>query len=253
MPKSVSQVRIVRLSQVHGNVELDRNIGRGYETAFANIPITQGAKLRTGQGAAEVEFEDNSSMRVTPHTDVTFKELGRSATGGTLTDVEIGEGMAYLSVKKSKDNFFTVNDGEATILLAPGTHARLLTSNARAELAVFEGQAKVAVAADPTVMVDKSRTYKFDPSNPSVASLDKKTEPMPYDEWDKSQKQYHDQAASFAGVGKGMGMYGVNDLNYYGSFTDMAGCGSMWRPYFASAAWSPYSNGTVGLLSGRGL
>ena len=36
--------------------------------------------------------------------------------------------------------------------------------------------------------------------------------------------------------------YGSSDLNYYGSFSN-TGCGSMWRPYFASAAWSPYDNG----------
>ena len=59
-----SQARIVRLSQVDGDVQIDRNIGRGYEKAFINLPITQGAKLRTGSDArAEIEFEDGSTLR----------------------------------------------------------------------------------------------------------------------------------------------------------------------------------------------
>ena len=47
-----SQARIVRLSQVDGDVQIDRNTGQGYEKAFINLPVTQGAKLRTGAGRA---------------------------------------------------------------------------------------------------------------------------------------------------------------------------------------------------------
>ena len=46
-----SQARIVRLSQVDGDVQIDRNTGQGYEKAFINLPITQGNKLRAGQQA----------------------------------------------------------------------------------------------------------------------------------------------------------------------------------------------------------
>ena len=47
--------------------------------------------------------------------------------------------------------------------------------------------------------------------------------------------------------------YGMNDLSYYGSF--VSGCGgggSMWRPYFASAAWDPYANGAWAYYQGAG-
>src|SRR5258707_13204971 len=72
-----SQVRIVRLSQVDGDVQIDRNTGLGYEKAFLNLPITQGTKVRTGSDArAEIEFEDGSTLRITPGTTVDFSELG---------------------------------------------------------------------------------------------------------------------------------------------------------------------------------
>jgi len=41
-----SQARIVRLSQVDGDVQVDRNVGKGYEKAFINLPLTQGFKVR---------------------------------------------------------------------------------------------------------------------------------------------------------------------------------------------------------------
>ena len=35
-----SQARIVRLSDVQGTVQIDKNTGLGFESAFANLPIT---------------------------------------------------------------------------------------------------------------------------------------------------------------------------------------------------------------------
>ena len=64
-----SQVRVVRLSEVQGDVKVDRNLGQGYEKAFLNLPITQGVKLQTkNDGRAEVEFEDGSVVRLTPNS-----------------------------------------------------------------------------------------------------------------------------------------------------------------------------------------
>ena len=53
---------MVRLSQVQGEVKIDRNLGQGYEKAFLNLPIAQGVKLQTkNDGRAEVEVEDAPS------------------------------------------------------------------------------------------------------------------------------------------------------------------------------------------------
>jgi len=69
-----SQVRIVRLSDVEGDVQIDRNTGQGYEKAFLNLPITQGAKLRAkSDGRAEVEFEDGTTVRITQVRWLSFR------------------------------------------------------------------------------------------------------------------------------------------------------------------------------------
>ena len=44
-----SQARIVRLSDVQGSVQIDKNTGVGFESAFLNLPITQGTQLKTGE------------------------------------------------------------------------------------------------------------------------------------------------------------------------------------------------------------
>src|SRR5947209_15100907 len=74
---AASQARIVRLSDVQGSVQIDKNTGLGFEKAFLNLPITQGTQLKTGDnGRAEIEFEDGSTLRLAPNSTVQFNTLG---------------------------------------------------------------------------------------------------------------------------------------------------------------------------------
>src|SRR5436305_810764 len=60
-----SRARIVRLSFVEGNVQMDQHDGRGLQKAFLNMPIGQGTVLLTrDEGRAEVEFENGSTIRI---------------------------------------------------------------------------------------------------------------------------------------------------------------------------------------------
>src|SRR5580693_10276021 len=83
-----SQARIVRLSDVQGSVQIDKNTGLGFENAFLNLPVMQGAQLRTrGNGRVEIEFEDGSTMRLGPNTTVDFSALGLTDAGQKISEV----------------------------------------------------------------------------------------------------------------------------------------------------------------------
>ena len=75
---SHSKIRIVRLSEVKGEVQLDRQTGKGFEGAMANLPVVEGERLKTGNGVAEVEFEDNSTVRVAQTPWLNFPGLNYS-------------------------------------------------------------------------------------------------------------------------------------------------------------------------------
>ena len=65
-----SHVRIVRLSSVEGNVQIDR-AGQGMERAILNTPIVEGTRLVTGKdGLAELEFENQTALRLTDDSEV---------------------------------------------------------------------------------------------------------------------------------------------------------------------------------------
>lgn len=247
----VSKIRVVRLSEVKGVVTLDRDLGRGFEPAMANMPIVENGRLRTDQGVAEVEFEDNSSLRLTPDTVVEFPKLERLATGATASSVQLLRGTVYVSLLKGKaSNSFAVHFGEETLALEPGTHIRLMLDDVQAKLAVLDGSVHVDGPAG-SEEISRKRTLTFHTID-QVRTTEKDVASEPYDAWDQSAAGYHARTASYSALSNSPYTYGTNDMMYYGSFVDAGGCGMMWRPYFASAAWDPYSNGAWAFYQGAG-
>src|SRR3984957_9897738 len=240
-PPEVSKVRIVRLSEVRGAVQLDRNTGSGYEPVMTNLPIVEHSRLQTGAGVAEVEFEDNSTLRVAPNSIVEFTQLDRLPAGTTASSVRLAKGTAYVSLLKTKGNEFTLLFGQQKLQLPPSSHIRLQVDGALATLAVFDGTVHIDESVGPTEVSHKN-TVTFHLTDQAEPTLAKNIVPEPLDSWDKSAAQSHAQSGGSSAFGSPYA-YGLNDMMYYGSFASVGGCGSMWRPYFASAAWDPYSNG----------
>jgi hypothetical protein len=246
----VSQVRIVRLSEVKGAVQLDRNTGRGYEPALANLPIVEQSRLQTGTGVAEVEFEDNSTLRIAPGSIVEFPQLGRLAGGATTSSVRLVKGTAYLSLLKTRGNQFNLLFGEQKLQLPPASHIRLQTDGTAATLAVLDGTVHIDGLAG-TSDVTKNKTVTFQLQDQSQPTLAKEVAPAAFDAWDKNSADSHTQGASLSSLGAPYS-YGIDDMMYYGAFTSVGNCGPMWRPYFTSADWDPYSNGAWAWYQGAG-
>ena len=238
-------VRIVRLSQVQGKVAMDRGAGHGAEPAMQNMPIVEGMLLGTAGDAsyAEVEFEDGSTLRLGPETAVKFSQLVTRATGAKATVVRVDRGTVYVSRENTKaDEFTLAAAGLRKMEVQPATHMRLELEDTKADVAVFSGNVAVEGSAAP-VMVGKKQTLSLDVADShSQGVLAKKVEESSYDGWDKDAQKYHDRYAKGNSL-LGGGGYGVSDLNYYGSFLTVGGCGTFWQPYFASASWNPYGAG----------
>ena len=238
-----SKVRIVRLSEVKGEVQLDRKTGKGFEGAMANLPVTEGARLKTGNGVAEVEFEDNSTIRVAPDSLVEFPRLELLPSGAKASGINVLQGMVYVSLVNTKGNEFSVKFGQQTVNLPPDSHIRVQLTPTEASLAVLHGDVQVEEPSGNTT-VGKNKTATFNLTTPSDPVIAKSVVDQPTDSWDKDAVQYHKSYANASSFGNSPYAYGINDMNYYGSFINASGCGgSMWRPYFTSASWDPFGSG----------
>lgn len=245
-----SHARAVRLSDVQGNVQIDRNTGQGFENAFVNLPLTQGVKIRTqDRGQAALEFEDGSTVRLAPNTAVELPQLMLRDSGVKFSTIKVQEGTAYVDFLGTKDNVIEVTFAREDMTLTQAVHLRVAVEDVDATVAAFKGQASVT-GPKGTVEVNKNHTASFDLLDDHYTAASGIDE-FPYDSWDKQEAQYQQQygrsTSSYSSTG-----YGTADLNYYGNFFTVPGYGTLWQPYFIGAGWDPFMNGAWAFYPGSG-
>ena len=244
-----SQVRIVRLSDVQGKVQIDKNSGLGFESAFANLPITQGTQLRTREnGRAEIEFEDGSTLRLTPNTTVEFSRLGSNEAGKRASTVKLVDGRAYVNWLGKNGDEFAIHFSREKVELTQAAHFRVACSSRLAEIASFKNELEV-VGPSGTVKVEKKKMFTFEVTSDDKPTLAKNFQQDTYDDWDKQSVEYHDQYAKNNSTPYG---YGFSDLSYYGAYNNVPGYGNLWQPYLAGAGWNPFMDGAWAFYPGMG-
>ena len=139
-----SHVRIVRLSEVQGKLALDRKTGLGFEQTMPNMPIVEGEKLKTEDGFAEVEFEDNTTLRLAPQSQVDFELLALRSSGAKASLMDVKHGTVYVTTESTKGNEFLLRAGEMKITVAPSTHLRMQVGDTKTVLSVMNGSVEVA-------------------------------------------------------------------------------------------------------------
>jgi hypothetical protein len=242
-----SQARIVRLSDVQGSVDIDKNTGLGFESAFLNLPVMQGAQLRTrSSGRAEIEFEDGSTLRVGPNTAVEFGTLGVSESGERVSEVTLTAGLAY--VNWLDKGVFTLNFSREKVTLDHPAHFRVEAQPEIVKIAVFKGNVDVE-SPSGKVTVAQKKMAEFDVTHQDQFLLAKEIEEDRLDNWDKEAIQYHEQYARNNSSSYG---YGASDLGYYGNYTTVPGYGMMWQPFFTGVGWDPFMDGAWSWYPGYG-
>jgi hypothetical protein len=241
-----SNARIVRLSYVDGAAQIDRRDGRGFEQAFLNMPLAPGTRVATlDDGRAEVEFEDMSTVRLTPGTSIETQSLDLRSSGAKYTLIDLQDGTAYFNIRKLQDDDdFRVTTGRREFSLTRASRFRLRVDHQQVVLAVFSGEVEV-IGDGSQLTVRKNEMLTLDLDDPSRYFLAKGVSSDRYDDWDHERDEYRDRYAS-AGNYRGYSpyySYGITDLNYWGSYTYFPGYGYMWRPYSYSVGWNPFNDG----------
>jgi hypothetical protein len=238
-----SNVRIVRLSYVTGQVDLDRDGTSGLDAAFLNMPLANGAELVTeDDGYAEVEFESGTTVRMTPRADLHFRRLGLD-DGYKVSTLELVDGTVYFNVKhEGRDEFHVLVNGQE-LRVPKSSRFRIVMRPDGAQVSVFNGELRLV--GDDDVKIKKGQTLSFDFRGPGQPFVSDSIDTLAYDAWNEEREGYTGRyvaSGSYLGYSSGFS-YGWQDLNYFGSFFDVAGYGSCWRPYGYDQNWDPYMDG----------
>ena len=284
-----SKIRIVRLSEVQGSVQISHAGGEALGRAFINLPVVEGTRVKTGvDGRAEVEFEDGSTLRLAPGTELRFTHLSLANDGSKLNTAQLIAGTVYANVHANKahdkkGDEFVLNFARESVSVPDAAHFRLaLVGNSKATLAVFKGKCDATLPSEKFEVSDKhGATINFandlSPKDELAANqnssadapvadaqagkeskdtfvIAKNFEPQPSDAWDRQQNEFHDRNLSGATIASVASpySYGMSDLNYYGNFLNVPGFGNVWQPYFTGANWSPFMDGAWAFAPGAG-
>jgi hypothetical protein len=246
-----SHVRIVRLSYIEGGVQISHGSGGAYEKAIVNLPITEGAKLKTSDGRAEVEFEDGSTLRIVADSTVEFSQLSLRDSGAKVSDLKVTNGTAYVNFTGTKNDEFSVSFANQKIALTRAAHLRILIGDEDSSVGVFKGLIQVD-GPSGAIEVKKNQTASFD-ANSDQHQLAKNIDETPYDSWDDQQNEYHSRYAAKSYNNYSPYAYGTTDLSYYGNFFNAPGYGRVWQPYLAGMGWDPFMDGAWAFNPGFGF
>ncbi len=247
-----SHARIVRLSYISGDVQMDRALGNGFEKAILNMPVVYHSHIRTGEdGEAEIEFENGSTVRLTPDTEIDVNDLSITTAGEKVTSLLLNQGLAFVEWKHSDGARFDVQFGGHDLTLRKSAHLRIQTAPDASIVALYKGEAQVTGGAQGPVDVHKGETLTLDSSDDRYF-LAKSIETGPYDTFDHQRDSERQVmvAQQDANSYLGNSFYG-GDLGYYGTWFNSP-YGDLWRPFGYGVGWSPFDYGSWAFYQGTG-
>jgi hypothetical protein len=244
LPAYAAGVRIVRLSLVQGDVQIDRNAGEGWEQAIVNMPVIGGARIYAADNSkAELELEDGSSVRLVGPAQITLLELSAAGDGST-SSIQVDSGVVYANVRlKKHENFRILTSGSEPFVLTQPSHVRFTVDQQVASLSVMQGEAVLQATNNK---IRSGETYNYVLAQPESAARQESVPAQPEDTWDQQRNNYNDQYAA-TGAQPGSddpNAYGAAaDLGAYGTYSDLPGYGVAWQPNDVGPDWNPYDNG----------
>jgi FecR protein len=259
--QATSHVRIVRLSYEDGSVQMSRATGQRLERAILNSPIVEGSSVVTGtDGLAEVEFENNSSVRLGQATDVRFRQLLINDAGEMINEVELVRGTMYFDTRVGKNNIYRVVAADRTFVVPRKSEVRFMMNGDDVEVSVLNGEAQLVSKNAEIVKIKKNDTLTSDAGNSAGFTVAKGFDSIPLDRWNNERGayqtvySYNNTGYGSYGVPGSLGGYGFQDLAYYGGFMSLPGYGTVWQPYGVSnwMGWNPYLSGAWAYTPGFG-
>ena len=199
VPHGSGKVAIAWLGGLKGDVQLANSTGTEFQPAHAHTPVTEGNVLQTGMGRAEVEFDDNSAVRLGPYSSVEFHRLELLPSGARTSNLSVFKGTVYVSVipayiVKTRWEDFQVVFGQHLLHLQPSSHVRLELDATGARLAVLDGTGRVDGPFGPTVLT-KKKTFTFVSAGDSKPAVSNRVAANPMDAWDSSAVIVHQNNA----------------------------------------------------------
>jgi len=236
-----------RLSYLTGNAYLQRAADLAYEEAVLNMPISEGDRLGTTDGRAEVFLGKGNYLRLDNNTKADFLNLPRK--DAELTRIKVWSGNAYLRVKSLREEKkIEIHTPDVSLyVLDQGLYRIDVRQNGETEIFVFQGMVEASGETGSVLVKDGQR---LEVSNARFTS---RPTPFPavaedsFDRWSENRdSQLRKYQARYLPEE-------LEDFEYelaeYGDWVYIPPYGYVWAPNSVDIGWHPYFYGRWTWLS----
>jgi hypothetical protein len=231
-----------RLSFLTGNAYIQRAADLGYEDAVVNIPITEGDRLNSTDGRAEIYLGNGNYIRLDKETKIDFMNLPKK--GYDLTRIRVWAGnVIFFVMALEEEKSIEIHTSDVSIyVLDVGLYRIDVRKNRETEIFVFEGMVEAAGESGSVLIKNEQRlevsNARFT-SRPSrfIASAEDS-----FDRWSASRDSQIRKHLAKSYLPEELEDF-ENELATYGDWVYTSSYGYVWVPGDIDESWRPYYNG----------
>ncbi len=237
-----------RLSYVKGDIYVQRSTDLGYEEGVVNMPISEGDRMGTTEGRAEIYLGNGNYVRLDNETKVDFLTLPDKASD--LIRIRVWTGHIYFRVRGlGEEKNIEIHTPDVSIyVLDNGLYRIDVRMGSETEIFVYEGMLEAAGESDSILINNEQRI--------EVASGRFTTQPTrfyavaedSFDRWSEHRDSQIRKRMARTYLPEELEDYEY-ELATYGEWVYVAPYGNVWVPGGIDIHWRPYYYGRWTWLS----
>lgn len=231
-----------RLSFLTGNAYIQRAADLGIEEAVVNIPITEGDRLNTTDGRAEIYLGNGNYIRLDEKTKIDFMNLPKK--GYDLARIRVWSGNVYFHVMSlEEEKSIEIHTSYVSIyVLEVGLYRIDVRQNRETEIFVFEGMVEAAGESGSVLIKNEQRLEVSNASFTSRPSRFIASAEDSFDRWSSSRDSQIRKHLAKSYLPEELEDF-ENELAEYGDWVNTSSYGYVWVPGGVDESWRPYNNG----------
>jgi hypothetical protein len=233
--------RVARLNYMEGSVSFQPGGENDWVTAVLNRPLVTGDNLWADENSRAELHIGSTALRLGAKTGVTLLEVSDQAA-----QIRLVQGSLIVMVRRVDDqNSYEIDTPNvAFVVTQPGDYRIDVDPDGnRTEVTVWRGRGEITgggktytVVANQSSTIISSGTDQLNYDSGQIPDQDG------FDSWALDRDQREDQSDSANYVSRDM--TGYEDLDQYGTWSDVAGYGMVWQPAGIAVGWAPYRFGS---------
>jgi hypothetical protein len=233
---------VARLSYVQGKAFVQRASDLGFEEGAVNMPISQGDRIGTSDGRAEVHFGRGNYIRLDSETKVDVLNLPKK--DDDIARLRVWAGNVFLVVGTlKKEKAIELHTADSSFyVLDRGVYRVDVRENKDTEILVYQGLIEAAGEDGSTLLKAGQR---LDISEGRFAAKPSTFIPVADDSFDKFNETRGNVTGREFAEGKlpeELSDY-EGELDEYGHWSYLAPYGNVWVPNNVDDDWRPYYDG----------